>query len=208
MRSFIYYRIRAENIQIATELIEFYSNVIQRKNNCHVTGHTILNIFQYRDCGDPEFYYFDNYLKDQQLKWIHEVNTEHKYIEFIKQLRLRLIISQFNRILDIKHKLILDQLNQTYTNVNDRESESEFLRSAETILMPITLDKWKNDKNNTQTSEEYWRDCTLNWRSLKRHTSLFSFPFIRPGMDIYRSFAYDIGKENDPIWYSNVYYLY
>lgn len=148
MRAIIYFRVRAENLQMVTELIEFYSNVIQRKNNDHHTSHTILNIFQYRGNDDPEFYFPNKHLIDQQQKWIQEVNTKQKYIEFIKDFRLMQIMNPFYRLLDTEHKPILDNLSQAYKNVNNRETENEFLHKTESILMPITLEKWMNKKKN------------------------------------------------------------
>ncbi|MDH3323711.1 MAG: hypothetical protein OEM04_12015, partial [Flavobacteriaceae bacterium] len=112
-------------------------------------------------------------------------------------------------VLGEENQPVVDRLCQEYAKINDRESERGFLRRAEPILSPLALTKWKlSDHEKRETFEDYWKEHTSIWRSVKRHTSSFSFPFIRAGIDIYSAFAFDVGPEDDPVWYSNVYYHY
>jgi hypothetical protein len=209
MYAWVGYRVRAKDSKSVINLIEHYSEVIRRPNSGHAYGFIISSIFKYQDNSTPVFGHLHDYRKNEELEWIKEVNTEYKFLEIIKHLRMRQLLFRFYHFLGDENKSVVDQLCSDYQSVSERELERAFLRKAVATLVPFAKKMWQQkNEGRYDCFEEFWKEYTSDWRSIKRHTSSFSFPFIRPGVDIYKAFAYEIGNNEDPIWYSNVYYHY
>lgn len=205
------YRMRATNADEVVNAIAQNAEQIRRPNSGHSYHHVVVNVTHYRDGCIPELGYEDKACHREPQAWRHRFKTEQDILKVVHSRRKSKIFGRFLYM----DELVLTttaQLQQQYDQVWNRETERLFLRECEQCLRPQCYQFWQDSSNSSPAQvlpfEQLWHDTTTWWRWIKRYTSATSFPFIRPGLDAYKSDGFDLHGDTGKVWYAIVRFQY
>jgi hypothetical protein len=223
MWSWFIYKVQSPNIAAAIESIDRDAARMKYKKPIHAYSHSIVSVLNYPDrdaiSRQPQGYR-DNHYSDKPDFWGHQLQTERDIIDLVHRERQNYLfnplLSQcWARAVVLPNLEIetfdrhVDRIKQQYLTVNDRDTERQFLATVDRQLYPLFLECPPTYTHYWESAAAQWRYLTKNQRWLKRHTSLTSFPFMRPGLDVIKTFEYlDLGGELGKQWYALVSFHY
>ncbi len=221
MWDWLTYKIRAKNPAAAIDLIDRHAELIEIKNSGHVYSHTVVSVIRYRNilgADDRIIGYVDPYYWQRSDFWFKQLQTEKQLLDLVYLMRKNYLFGSmpgccWHRDLSAtnEHILAFDRrlkdIEKSYDTVIDRDTERRFLADGDRQLRPLF---WQCPRRDPALSiESEWHYITRYWRWMKRNTSRSSFPFIRPGLDIIKTFnAIDLGGDEGKIWYATALFHY
>jgi hypothetical protein len=183
------YRARAPSPTAVVAAIARNAGHIARPNSGHVYWHDVVYVIRYD--GDRLIVgHRDRYTEGKACFW-DAYRGEADVLAEVHERRRRDLFGPGTAAPTTPYLALLNELYGRYAAVHDREAERALLREGEARLRSIEAPPGAADF------------VTARWRWTKRHTSPSSFPFIRPGIDVYKASGFDLhGDGAHPRWYA------
>jgi len=194
MRAWFIYRMRARTPGAFIAAIARNAGQIKRPNSWHSYFHLVVHVCRYE--GDERIVGHSDADFDTGSAFWSAYRTEADVLAAVHDRRRQSLFGiGIAGAPPTPYSALMDELRERYAMVRDRESERALLREGEARLSALGIGGKA--------------DPLPIWKWTKRHTSPTSFPFLRPGIDVYKAEGFDLhGNPVHPRWYAIVSFHY
>jgi hypothetical protein len=195
MYAWFVYRMRAARPEEVVLAIDKNATQIRRPGSGHAYGHLVVNVSRFDPARGRVVELRDAHFDARPDAFWHALTTEAAVLDLVRERRRRSLFGS-GAPADAPLGALLAELAARYAPVWDRAAERALLREGEARVAALA-------PTLAAPEAAAVHDRVAVWKWTKRHTSATSFPFLRPGIDVYKADGFDLGgDEAQPRWYA------